>query len=316
MYVLCLFSLFLATITDLIRTQDYPIEFNIWVLFRHMVDIILLNDFVSYSLFAFAWFRVPPNHSFVFHVLRWVVGWALVFFNLWVKIDAHRIVTDLAWYWADCFFVSLQSLVFDGVFEMAPHPMYSIGYAYVIVSPHFHFHVTVAHHHVFSGYYGLTLVVGSQTVFFVSLAAHACQFFFLVWFENPHIERTYGQKKPIAARVPLRDSPMSTSTSPSPVGERKLSVSSASVTSISEPETERDEVSESQIEERVGRSKSRRADSILSLPFESRERKTVTQHDLNNRYFRHDLIIFSNFDGLRYALSPSTISVLLSGFNS
>jgi hypothetical protein len=113
-------------------TQGHPIEFNIWVLFRHMVDIILLNDFVSYSLFAFAWFRVPPGHSFFFHVLRWAVGLALIVFNLWVKVDAHRIVTDLAWYWADCFFVSLQSLVFDGVFEMAPHPMYSIGYAYAL----------------------------------------------------------------------------------------------------------------------------------------------------------------------------------------
>ena len=36
-----------------------------------------------------------------------------------------------------------------------------------------------------AGYYGLSLIVGSLTVLFVSLAAHACQFAFLVWFENP-----------------------------------------------------------------------------------------------------------------------------------
>ncbi|KAG9096960.1 hypothetical protein FS749_007410 [Ceratobasidium sp. UAMH 11750] len=29
------------------------------------------------------------------------------------------------------------------------------------------------------------------------------QFDFLVWFENPHIERAYGQKQLIAARTPL-----------------------------------------------------------------------------------------------------------------
>jgi len=43
------------------------------------------------------------------------------------------------------------------------------------------------------------LVTGSYTVFFVSLIAHAAQFAFLLWFENPHIERIYGGgKKPLA----------------------------------------------------------------------------------------------------------------------
>jgi phosphatidylethanolamine N-methyltransferase len=138
-------------------------------------------------------------------------------------------------------------------------------------------------------------------VFFVSLAAHACQFFFLVWFENPHIERTYGQRKPIAARVPLRDNSLLSSSpiSPSPAGgERKLSLSSVSATSVSEPETETDDAFESRLEERVGRTRTRRTDSIVSMA-ESGERKPVTQHDLNNRYFRSDLIVLANFDGFR-----------------
>jgi phosphatidylethanolamine N-methyltransferase len=42
--------------------------------------------------------------------------------------------------------------------------MYSVGYA---------------------GYYGLSLIVASPTVLFVSLAAHAAQFGFLLYFENP-----------------------------------------------------------------------------------------------------------------------------------
>jgi phosphatidylethanolamine N-methyltransferase len=106
-------------------TQAMPIEWNAWVLFRHSVDIILLNDFLSYFFcgISFLTFPDPSDSKAVFMcALRWVSGITLLVFNLWVKTDAHRIITDLAWYWADTFFQSMQDLVFDGVFEMAPHP--------------------------------------------------------------------------------------------------------------------------------------------------------------------------------------------------
>lgn len=37
----------------------------------------------------------------------------------------------------------------------------------------------------YAWFYGLSLIVGSYPVLFVSIAAHAAQFAFLVWFENP-----------------------------------------------------------------------------------------------------------------------------------
>ena len=153
------------------KFEDAPIEYNTWLVFRRVVDLILMCDFVSYVLFAIACGGRPADESITLTVLRWTTGWGLFGFNLWVKLDAHRVVKDYAWYWGDFFYLIDQELTFDGVFEMAPHPMYSVGYA---------------------GYYGISLIAASYKVLFISIIAHASQFAFLVWVENPHIEKTYN----------------------------------------------------------------------------------------------------------------------------
>ncbi|KAK9481403.1 phospholipid methyltransferase-domain-containing protein [Lipomyces japonicus] len=141
-----------------------PVEFNTWLLFRRLVDFILMSDFVTYMLFALSVAKVPAGQSLVLHLARWAAGMLLFVFNLWVKLDAHRVVKDYAWYWGDFFFLQDLQLCFDGIFELFPHPMYSVGYA---------------------GYYGISLMA-------VSAAAHALQFAFLFFVENPHIAKTYG----------------------------------------------------------------------------------------------------------------------------
>ncbi|KAI3341839.1 phospholipid methyltransferase-domain-containing protein [Ustulina deusta] len=160
-----------------------PIEYNTWLLFRRFVDLILLCDFVSYGLFAIACTHTPVGEHLLMTLGRWVLGLAIVVFNFWVKVDALRVVKDYAWYWGDFFFLVDQELTFDGVFEMAPHPMYSIGYA---------------------GYYGISMMAGSYAVLFISILAHACQFAFLVLVENPHIEKIYNPPAP-RKRVESRD---------------------------------------------------------------------------------------------------------------
>lgn len=165
------------------KVDEMPIEYNTWLLFRSLVDVILLNDVTAYALFGMLNFHVGANVALV--ALRWTAGILLLLFNLWVKVDAHRVVKDFAWYWGDCFFLCQQNMVFDGVYEVAPDPMYSIGYA---------------------AYYGLSLITGSYMVLFVSLAAHASQMTFLVAFENPHMDRVYGTRQPLASRAaPVAD---------------------------------------------------------------------------------------------------------------
>lgn len=160
--------------------EDYnfekaPIEYNTWLVFRRVVDLILMCDFTSYCLFAVACGSRPAGEGSLLTIARWATGIILVGFNLWVKLDAHRVVKDYAWYWGDFFYLIDQELTFDGVFEMAPHPMYSVGYA---------------------GYYGISMMAASYNVLFISIIAHAAQFVFLIYVENPHIEKTYNPPAP------------------------------------------------------------------------------------------------------------------------
>ncbi|KAJ3491905.1 hypothetical protein NLI96_g367 [Meripilus lineatus] len=294
--------------------DELPLEYNSWLLFRQVVDIILLNDFLAYCMFAFACFRVPDGLSVAVHILRWVCGIALIAFNLWVKTEAHDVVKDYGWYWGDVFF-QRGALVFDGVFELAPHPMYSVGYA---------------------GYYGLSLIVGSYPVLFVSLAGHAAQFGFLLFFENPHIERTYGQRKLLAQRTPLF--PTSTSRKPgessgksSHSHSRHVSTASAATDASTPAATEGETSTESELDteteteleyENIRR---RRPDSMSSVSTPTigstaskRARSPqLSQHDLLHRYFRKDTILFHNVDLLRatdFQLVLIVFYVLLASF--
>ncbi|OAX36929.1 hypothetical protein K503DRAFT_268559 [Rhizopogon vinicolor AM-OR11-026] len=261
--------------------DELPLEYNTWLLFRQLVDVILLNDFLAYCMFAFACFRVPEGLSFPVHVMRWIGGVALIVFNLWVKTEAHNVVKDYGWYWGDVFF-QRGALIFDGVFELAPHPMYSVGYA---------------------GYYGLSLMVGSYPVLYVSLAAHAAQFAFLVFFENPHIERMYGKRTPIASRKPLFVSECKKSRTPkvndpsSLLSSAEDNVDQLTTPTVTEGESATDTELDTECEgETTPKDKKRELDSICTYdPMQ----RTISQHDLHNKYFRRDMVGLYNIDLLR-----------------
>ena len=206
--------------------------------------------------------------------------------------------------------------------------------------------------------YGLSLISGSETVLYVSLAAHACQFAFLVFFEDPRrlpicrmllykvadeyyesdIERTYGERKPLAMRVPLKSgqgatvsdnetpSPFSGDRASTPKPRRSSVSSSASApdsladtpvgTDESDYETDTDATShafrngsrsrrESEISEDLDADQptspsvnSPSMPCISTKPARHRP-QLLSKHDFDAYYFRNDLLMLKNFDPLR-----------------
>eukprot|EP01062_Namystynia_karyoxenos_P072966 TRINITY_DN6965_c0_g1_i6.p1 TRINITY_DN6965_c0_g1~~TRINITY_DN6965_c0_g1_i6.p1 ORF type:complete len:592 (+),score=236.40 TRINITY_DN6965_c0_g1_i6:143-1918(+) len=152
------------------KMQDYPHDFNAWVLFRIIVNIILANDFFAYCVLCFVAWEIPDTLH-IADVAQYSLGLALMWFAGYAKSDAHRVIGNFAWYWGDFFFLMEADLTFDGIFQMFPHPMYTVGYAF---------------------YYGLSLISKSYLVFYCSIVAHLLQMAFLVLVESPHIEKIYG----------------------------------------------------------------------------------------------------------------------------
>jgi phosphatidylethanolamine N-methyltransferase len=154
------------------RWSRCPLEFNAWVAFRALSMVVLANDGLTYSVLAVAILLKGLRRAGPFElVVSSVIGAALCVFSVWSKAAAHDCVGDFAWYWGDFFFVMEGELTFDGVFELFPHPMYTVGY---------------------SAYYGVSLMTRSYTLLFVSLIAHAAQIVFLLVVEEPHIQKVYG----------------------------------------------------------------------------------------------------------------------------
>ncbi|OBA23038.1 phosphatidylethanolamine N-methyltransferase [Metschnikowia bicuspidata var. bicuspidata NRRL YB-4993] len=158
--------------------EKYPVAFNTWLIFRKVVDLILMQDFTTFVC-LFVACCTQDNNQFIHGQPAWltwtrfVVGGVLIVFNFWVKVNAHNTIKDYAWYWGDFFFrqINNEDLIFDGVFEMFPHPMYSVGYI---------------------GYYGFALIAKSYTVLTVAIFGHFLQMVFLHYIENPHIDKIYG----------------------------------------------------------------------------------------------------------------------------
>ncbi|KAH3743594.1 Phosphatidylethanolamine N-methyltransferase [Pelomyxa schiedti] len=152
--------------------ESAPPSLTAWLLFRPVVDVILFYDVVAYFVFVLGYWTAPAHFFSLKTLLSYIGGVFLCFFALWAKTDSFRVVKDYAWYWGDFFFAIHQKLTFDRVFRIAPHPMYTIGYAF---------------------FYGFALLTHSYIVLYVSLAAHVCQLVFLALVETPHMKKIYPE---------------------------------------------------------------------------------------------------------------------------
>ena len=130
---------------------------------------------------------------------------------------------------------------------------------------------------------------------------------------EPDIERTYGERKPLAARTLTSTVRPASTRSNSPSASRPRSLSDALIgdeDELSTPgltdnaetdtETEHDAIDSTRLH-KSSPSLDRHQGSLSSgtlRAFETVPAKP-TRHDLDNRYFQHDLLVFKNFDIFR-----------------
>lgn len=168
------------------EVRDCYIAVRSWVHFRFIAATILDLDVVAFLALVIREFLLKLKlggqtdtvadsfEQYIPDAIAYPVGTLLIVTSLYSKVSAHKTLGHYAWFWGDFFFRVSGSLVFDGVFELFPHPMYSYGYAWM---------------------YGFAIIVRSYGLFALVIGCHLCQMAFLSIVENPHIDKIYGKDK-------------------------------------------------------------------------------------------------------------------------
>jgi len=166
--------------------SKFPPEFNAWILNMYLVNVILPNDVMSFLCVTLVYFNsgtcgslflfqlgpdLSPLVCSAMNVAIQSLSVALIVSSVYGKFASHKVIGHFAWFWGDFFFKLDQTLKFDGIFELFPHPMYTVGYAWM---------------------YGFALASKSYEVCAVALLSHIFQILFLMYIENPHIDKVYG----------------------------------------------------------------------------------------------------------------------------
>jgi phosphatidylethanolamine N-methyltransferase len=184
----------------------YPAGFNAWMLNMQWVNVILPLDVLAFVVVVVRSFKqthtcadivvsvsAAANYTFpglaetspvlctAATTLAYVFGVLLAGASVLGKHSAFKVIGHYAWFWGDFFYGLDLELKFDGIFDIVPHPMYTVGYGWM---------------------YGCALVTGSAHVTALAFASHLMQIGFLVFVEDPHIHKLYGSG---TAPVPVSD---------------------------------------------------------------------------------------------------------------
>jgi len=171
--------------------HDYPSGFNAWMLNMQIVNVILPLDVWAFMMVVFRNVGQPSDcftmfkDSGTFTIISeppvWLCsgvsytailfGTVLCCMSVMGKRAAFDVIGHYAWFWGDFFYGLDLELKFDGIFDIAPHPMYTVGYGWM---------------------YGLALMTGSSHVAALAFGSHFLQIGFLVLVEDPHINKLYG----------------------------------------------------------------------------------------------------------------------------
>lgn len=169
------------------NVHDYPLCFQAWLIFKHIENLVMWTDGWSFCVLAIRCTDFS-RYSFLFdhndtsqiskqplcNIFLDIIGLLLIYVNYLVKRNAHIVQGAYAWFYGDFFFRLTRPLVFDGIYRFVKHPMYTLGY---------------------TAYIGLSIISRSWVVTIAALFGYSLQICFLVFVENPHIERTYGNKE-------------------------------------------------------------------------------------------------------------------------
>jgi len=163
---------------DILRDATLPDNFPAWILFRNVVDVVETNEVVAFTLMSLRFAIISRqelvlNSSAITNLVDFT-GVILIGLSIYSKLAAHRATGDYTWYWGDFFFLrtGAAALSYDGVFELFPHPMYTVGYGWT---------------------YGCAILARSFTVLACCMTFHLMQLLFLSLVEIPHVDKTYGR---------------------------------------------------------------------------------------------------------------------------
>merc|ERR1719272_2772437 len=130
--------------------------------------VVFRHSFVASD--CAAWFMSSnTGQSFMLETPEWfcagasytATGFGIILglMSVMGKRAAFDVIGHYAWFWGDFFYGLDLELKFDGIFDIAPHPMYTVGYGWM---------------------YGLALMTGSSHVAALAFGSHFLQILFLI----------------------------------------------------------------------------------------------------------------------------------------